>query len=86
MVQRLRTEERVITIYRRANSSFSDLVYTGELIQGWDEDFSVRWIKATDEASLPGSPSLLAFMERGVRSYGAANDKKRCTLKTSKGI
>ena len=37
-LKRLRKEERAITIYRRANSSSSDLVYTGELIQGWDED------------------------------------------------
>ena len=49
---RLRTEERVITIYRRANSSSSELVYTGELIQGWDEDFAALWIEAMDEANL----------------------------------
>ena len=50
--KRLRTEERVITIYRRANSSSSELVYTGELIQGWDEDFAALWIEAMDEANL----------------------------------
>ena len=43
--KRLRTEERVI-------SSSSELVYTGELIQGWDEDFAALWIEVMDEANL----------------------------------
>ena len=30
----------------------ADLVYTGELIQGWDEDFTALWNEMVDEASL----------------------------------
>ena len=36
----------------RANSSSSELVFTGELIQGWDEEFAALWIEAMDEANL----------------------------------
>ena len=43
--KRLRTEERAITIYRRETKSSSELVYTGELIQGWDEDFAECGLK-----------------------------------------
>ena len=50
--KRLRTEVRVNTIYRRAKNSSSELVYTGELIQGWGEDFAALWIEAMDEANL----------------------------------
>ena len=59
-LKRLRTEERGITIYRRANSSSSELVYTGELIQGWDEDFAALWIVAMDEANLRDVPGRQA--------------------------
>ena len=50
--KRLRTEEGVITIHRRAKSSSSELVYISELIQGWDEDFAALRIEAMDEANL----------------------------------
>ena len=93
--KRLRTEERVITIYRRANSSSSELVYTGELIQGWDEGFAGLWIEAMDEANIREKYERLAA-SRGARLHllswkvasvpPAANDKKRCTLETSKRI
>ena len=49
---KLRTENRAITIYRRINNSSSELVYTGELIQGWNGDFAALWVEATDEANL----------------------------------
>ena len=52
--KQLRTEDRAITIYRRTNNSASELVYTGELIQGWDEDFAALWIETMDEANLRG--------------------------------
>ena len=47
-----RTEDRAITIYRRTNNSSLELVYTGELIQGWDEDFAALWVETMDEANL----------------------------------
>ena len=50
--KKLRTEDRAVTINRRTNNSSSQLVYTGELIQGWDEDFAALWVEAKDEANL----------------------------------
>ena len=65
--KRLITEERVITIYRRANSSSSELVYAGELIHGWDEDFEALWIEAMDDAHLRESETTAAT--RGARLH-----------------
>ena len=43
--KKLRTEDRAVTMYMRANTSSSELVCTGGLIQGC-------WNDAMDEASL----------------------------------
>ena len=50
--KRMRAEERVITIYRGAHSSSSELEKSGELIQGWDEDFAALRIDEMNEANL----------------------------------
>ena len=42
-------------MYRRVNSSFPELVYTGESIQGWDEDFAALWIEAIFVNKSPGA-------------------------------
>ena len=39
---------------RRTKTSSSDLAYTGELIQGWDDDFATLWDDAINEANLRG--------------------------------
>ena len=49
---KLRTENRAFTIYRRINNSSSEMVYARELIQGWNGDFAALWVEATDEANL----------------------------------
>ena len=66
-VKRLRTEDRTITIHRRTNNSSSELVYTGELIQGWNEDFAALWFEATDEANL--REKVLQVASGGARFY-----------------
>ena len=50
--KKLRTEERAVTIYRRPNSTSTELVYTGEVVPGWNEDFTALWNEATAEADL----------------------------------
>ena len=50
--KKLRTEDRAITIYRRTNNS-SELVFSGELTQSWDEDFAALWVETMDEATFP---------------------------------
>ena len=40
-------------IHRRANTILQELVITGELKQGWEEDFATLWNHAMDEANLP---------------------------------
>ena len=39
-------------IYRRPNSTSTELVYTGEIVPGWKEDFTALWKEAMDEANL----------------------------------
>ena len=51
-LKKLRTDERAFTIYRRTHSTSSELVYTGEIVQGWNEDFTALWHEAMDEANL----------------------------------
>ena len=36
--KQLRTEERAVTINRRPNNTSTELVYTGEIVPGWNED------------------------------------------------
>ena len=48
--RKLRMEERAVTIYRRPNSTSTELVYTGEIVSGWNEDFTALWNEAMDEA------------------------------------
>ena len=50
--KKLRTEERAVTIYRRTNSTSAELAYTGEIVPGWNEDFTALWNEAMDEANL----------------------------------
>ena len=50
--KKLRSEERAITRYRRTYSTSSELVYTGEIVPGWNEDFTTLWNEALDEANL----------------------------------
>ena len=86
------TEDRVITVCRRINNSSSELVYTGELIQGWDDNFAALWVEAMDEANLgeqesqaaSGCSLLSALVERSVYASGAATDKAWGVLKTRK--
>ena len=40
--------ERVVTIHRRTNSTSSELVFTGEIVLQWNEDFTALWNKAMD--------------------------------------
>ena len=51
-LKKLRTEERAVTIYRRPNNTSTELVYTGEIVPGWNEDFAALWNEAVDEANL----------------------------------
>ena len=50
--KKLRSEERAITKFRRTHSTSSELVYTGEIVPGWNEDFTALWSEALDEANL----------------------------------
>ena len=50
--KRMRTEEPVVTIYRRTNRTSSELVVIGEIVPGWNEDFAALWNEAMDEANL----------------------------------
>ena len=92
-LKRLRIEDRAIC--RRTNNSSSDLVITGELVQGWDENFAALWIKTMDEASLreweiqagvTGCSSLSAFVLHCVHTCGAATDKEWSVLETRESI
>ena len=49
----MRTEDRAVTVYRRPNSTSSELVFSGEVIHDWNEDFAALWNEAMDEANLP---------------------------------
>ena len=74
----MRTEDRsAITNYRRINNSSLELVYRGELIQGWNEDFAAWQISGVTGCSL-----LSALVERSVYTSGAATDKAWGVLKT----
>ena len=42
----------MVTVYRRTNSTSSELVYTAEIVPGWNEDFAALWNEAMDEANL----------------------------------
>ena len=46
LLKKLRTEERAIT------STSSELVFRGEIVPGWNEDFTALWNEAMDEAHL----------------------------------
>ena len=50
--KKFRSEERAITIYRRSHKSSSELVFTGEIVPEWNEDFTVLWMEDLDEANL----------------------------------
>ena len=50
--KKLRTEERALTIFWRPNRTSTELVYTGEIVPGWNEDFAAFWNEAMDEANL----------------------------------
>ena len=44
--KKLRSEECATTIYRRLHNNSSELVYTGELVPGRNEDFAALWNEA----------------------------------------
>ena len=48
-----RTEDPAITICRHANTNSSELVYTRELIQGWEEDVAALWNNANGRNKSP---------------------------------
>ena len=75
--KRLRTDESVITIYRRANSSSSEQVYTGDLIQGWDEE--LWW----NVACVPAGPPTT---KNGARSKQAQEFEKKNPARSGEGI
>ena len=41
-----------VTVYRHPNNTSTELVYTGEIVPGWNEDFTALWNEAMDEANL----------------------------------
>ena len=51
-LKKLRTENRADTIYRRPHNTSTELVHTGEIVPGWNEDFTGLWKEATEEANL----------------------------------
>ena len=51
--KKLRSQERVITLFRRTcNTTSSVSVYRGEIVPGWNKDFAALWNEAMDEANL----------------------------------
>ena len=50
--KKLRMEERATTIYWRTNSTTSELVFSGEVAHGWNEDFAALWNEAMEEVIL----------------------------------
>ena len=52
MVKKLRKEDGPLTICRRTDRTSSGLAFTGQVIQGWDEDLATLWNDAMDEANL----------------------------------
>ena len=50
--KKLRMEERAVIINRRPNSTSTELVYTGEIVPGWNDDFTALWKEAMDESTL----------------------------------
>ena len=44
--------KKLRTIYRRPNSTSTELVYTGEIVPGWNEDFTALWNEDMEEANL----------------------------------
>ena len=50
--KKLRTEERAVTIFRRPDSTPTELVYREEVVPGWNEDFAPLWNEAVDDANL----------------------------------
>ena len=71
--KKLRAEECAITIHRRTNSTSSDLVYTGKIVSGWNEDFTALWNEAMDEANL--REEHLLVVDCGTSPSGAAGDE-----------
>ena len=81
-LQKLRTGERVITLFRRTHSTSSELVYTVEIVPGWNEDFTALWIEAMDEVNLRESerkaaPRLRKFRRGRLGRKVAQFRKKR---------
>ena len=83
-LKKFRTDERAITLFRRTNSTSSDLVYTGEIVPGWNEDFTALWNEAMEDAHLreqerkaaPCFPSLY-LLSWGVAQILAGPPKTR---------
>ena len=47
--KKLCTEERAITIYRRTNSTSTELAFSVEIVPGWNEDITALWNDALEE-------------------------------------
>ena len=62
------------------NTSSSELVHTGELIQGWDEDFAAIWIEAMDEADLREKEIMAASRGANLRKWCRVLTVAKCAV------
>ena len=74
-----------MTLFRRTYSTSSELVYTGEIVPGWNEDFVALWNEAMEDAHLreygrkaaPRFPSLY-LLSWNVAQIPAGPPKTKC--------
>ena len=83
--KKLRTE-RAVTNYRRPCNTCTELVYTGEIVPGWNEDFTALWEEAMAQEKHTACVSSSALVECGTNPSGAAADKGLSCVKASQGV